>query len=475
MHAAVLVLALLRVLGVGTSTFDHHVHDRDVAVSGAEPLLCTRCHAVKAGLLVGRPDHAACFGTCHGAAPGKTHPIKPAPEQLRLCTACHTEASLLAPRSKAVGVVFPPYTPADFSLAAGHKMHREVTCTACHPTRAAAPHKRCAGCHDGGPAHGPAMTACVGCHTPGSGKPEPPRLIEPVNTITAAFSHPKHTARGGAAADCVTCHASVRDTDDFHLPRPVATACSGCHDITQSCTKCHPQPPTGKFEVERRMPRFTHATHLTGDATCAQCHSLSKSGELIVAGHAACAPCHAPDFGARKPKICGACHNASEPWRPLVADRMPPDTTELGVTLDHRKHPTPCESCHSLTTRTTQLRPPRGHRACTGAACHAVSGGAAPQLGACESCHQVGLAAKRTAQRLAAPWSVRALFDHAPHRRAADGTPLACTACHTDLGGASIDALATPAKATCAPCHDGTTAFKLTGTTCTRCHLGGRP
>ncbi|HEY6178436.1 MAG TPA: cytochrome c3 family protein, partial [Kofleriaceae bacterium] len=61
-------------------------------------------------------------------------------------------------------------------------------------------------------------------------------------------------------------------------------------------------------------------------------------------------------------------------------------------------------------------------------------------------------------------------FDHASHARAADGQPLACVACHVELHGPDVAVLATPAKATCAPCHDGTTAFKLTGITCTRCH-----
>ncbi|HEX7836262.1 MAG TPA: cytochrome c3 family protein, partial [Kofleriaceae bacterium] len=72
------------------------------------------------------------------------------------------------------------------------------------------------------------------------------------------------------------------------------------------------------------------------------------------------------------------------------------------------------------------------------------------------------------------PWSVRRSFDHAAHARTGDGRPLGCGACHVDLHGPDVTALATPAKATCAPCHDGATAFKLTGTTCTRCHEGVR-
>ena len=66
---------------------------------------------------------------------------------------------------------------------------------------------------------------------------------------------------------------------------------------------------------------------------------------------------------------------------------------------------------------------------------------------------------------------MRRASDHAFHARTG-GQPLACATCHGDLRGADATALPTPGKATCAPCHDGTTAFKLTGTHCARCHRG---
>ncbi|MEO7733524.1 MAG: cytochrome c3 family protein, partial [Kofleriaceae bacterium] len=84
------------------------------------------------------------------------------------------------------------------------------------------------------------------------------------------------------------------------------------------------------------------------------------------------------------------------------------------------------------------------------------------------------LALDRQTARLAAPWSVRTAFDHASHTHAAGGGALACEACHVDLHAPDVTTLATPTKPTCAPCHDGTTAFKLTGTTCTRCHQGAK-
>ncbi|MBA3821932.1 MAG: hypothetical protein H0X17_23815, partial [Deltaproteobacteria bacterium] len=47
-----------------------------------------------------------------------------------------------------------------------------------------------------------------------------------------------------------------------------------------------------------------------------------------------------------------------------------------------------------------------------------------------------------------------------------------CVQCHVDMTSPDVLRLAAPPKSTCAPCHDGRASFKLTGTTCTRCHVG---
>lgn len=475
---AVLVLALIGgVAGAAPARravgFEHNLHARDLAVSGGEPLACARCHAMTAGALVGRPDHASCFGACHGAAPRG----EPPGDRLAVCTACHAEAALAGARP---AVPYPPYTlDPDFALTVGHKRHAAVACAACHGARRA-PHQRCATCHDGARGHGLAMTACTGCHQAATGAPLPPSIVAGELAVTKVFSHGRHAARGGDGARCQRCHRALLDTDDNILPAPAAATCAGgrCHDgaaafaITTACTRCHVDPNQASFQVARPTARFSHATHAMVGAPCATCHPMSRAGEPIVVGHAPCVGCHADDFGRRQPKICGACHNGTEPWRQLVADRGPPERTEFGATLDHGKHASPCARCHALTTPARQLRPARGHHACTGAGCHAVAAGPAPRLTACDGCHRAGLARDRDAARAAAPWSVRRAFDHAPHARTATGEPVACDRCHADLRAAEVTGLGTPTKASCAPCHDGATAFKLTGTTCTRCHEG---
>ena len=144
---------------------------------------------------------------------------------------------------------------------------------------------------------------------------------------------PQARARGGKGAQCATCHAAILATNDNILPRTPATACaiSGCHDgapvfaITASCTRCHTTAPA-KYELKPRETRFSHATHKDTGLPCTGCHPISAAGnEVVTAGHAPCVTCHADDFLKRDPMYCGACHNSTEPWRKLIADRAPPN------------------------------------------------------------------------------------------------------------------------------------------------------
>lgn len=486
---AVWVVALVVLL----AGFDHIVHDRDLDVKGKPPVPCAQCHVEKKGKLVGKPGHAACFGACHGPPPKP--PKRGAKlvlgDDARVCTSCHADAVLQKPFTGKLPVFYPPYTvDQDFNISFGHKQHAPVACAQCHDMRAApakqAPHQRCLGCHDGSGAqgHGPAMASCATCHPRAVGKPQPPELATVHDTVTATFSHAKHGSRGAAGKDCTTCHAAIKTTDDIELPRPTTKDCAtgGCHDgraafpTTAACTRCHAKAPD-RFEVMRPTTRFSHAgvhAEAMKARACSACHPLSAKGEIQIAGHAACAECHADDFGKRSPAICGACHNATEPWRKLVADRALPERTEFGSLIDHDKHRQACESCHSLRTAAAQLRTPRGHGACIGKGCHELKTGPVPHFDTCDGCHRLGLASERETARLGAQWSVRAAFDHGAHKQTPEQQPLACTACHAQLSGSLLE-LPTPKKAACLPCHDtGKVAFKLTGTTCSRCHAGDK-
>jgi c(7)-type cytochrome triheme protein len=464
--------------------FDHIVHARDVDVAGQPAIACTHCHAVgRSGQLVGKPGHDGCFVGCHGGPPARPRAgetIAVAPDRVRVCTACHAEKDLRAPFAGVLRVPYPPYTSEqDFNVAFGHKKHAPVDCVTCHTKHRAEPHARCA-CHlVESKTLGP-VARCELCHTPAMGKPQPPELAVLRDTVEVTFAHDAHAVRGGRGRECATCHAAIRTTDGPELPRPTVTDCAtaGCHDgrvafaTTTACTRCHATAPE-RFTVTRPSGRFVHAGGHAGtlDQPCTSCHPI-VGGEVTRAGHAACASCHAADFGARRPTICGACHVATEPWRKLLADAPPPPSTEFGAELDHTRHAQPCASCHALRTASAELRPPRGHAACSRAGCHAVANGPAPHLGECTSCHRLGLVDARRASRAKDPWSTRGAFEHSAHVRDGSGAELACAACHATLTG-DVVALPAPAKATCAPCHDGAHAFSLTGTGCTRCHATG--
>lgn len=480
--------------------FDHRAHDRRVYTLGKPELACAGCHRVALGPrgpALARLDHATCFGACHAfpaaaRAPVAGRPLALADDDRARCEACHAPAILAAPYARAAFVAAPtaPRDPSrgDFAVTFGHASHAGTTCSACHAGVGVTPapphpppHARCVGvCHDGA-TKGFAFASCASCHR-AEVLPSPPRLVPPLLPIV--LSHASHARRGGAGKACATCHADVERTDDVRLPRPTSATCAvaGCHDgaaafspRAAACSRCHGQAPTRTYEIVRPTTRYSHAQHArrVGEArACDACHRLEPAGTVAAATHEACTggtACHDADFARTAPTICGACHTTTEPWRALALDVPPAEASEFGSQLAHATHakdPNSCAGCHRLRTPTRQLRTPRGHAACATAGCHAVATGPAPRLGACTGCHVAGLERARDVARLAAPWSVRATFVH----DRAHAAP--CTSCHEDLRAADVRALATPAKARCAPCHDGKAAFKLTGTGCRRCHAG---
>jgi c(7)-type cytochrome triheme protein len=463
---------------VQPASFDHAGHATKTQVA------CARCHAPAT---IGKPlGHATCFTGCHGELAPTLKLREAVPDdKLRFCNPCHAETVLVTPIDRKALARTVPFGGAEHAIQLGHDSHRQIGCDKCHEAggpRRTALHGRCVGCHGDKPDKTFGLAACEKCHPRGQGRPQLARNEAQIY-VRSAFSHARHATRG-AARQCTTCHGAIAATEALTLPRPTLASCTttGCHDgaaafgATASCTKCHRDVPAGKFDVWRPKATYSHAKHDTRISTkgtampCASCHPLAKTGEVLVANHTPCAGCHADDFGAREPITCSACHTGTEPWRPLIADKLPPDDTEFGSAIDHGKHARDCASCHSLTTTRTELRPPRGHRACATAGCHAMAGGPAPQLTACESCHRRELVSLRETDRLSAPWSVRATFRHAGHDKTA------CTKCHVDMTAKDVLVLARPPKATCAVdgCHDGKGAFKVTGTACTRCHPGAR-
>jgi c(7)-type cytochrome triheme protein len=472
--------------------FDHIAHQGRVEARALAAPDCQRCHRIdRAGRLAGAPGHASCFGAgCHGKPPARPYAIDAG--RRAVCVACHRPALIdgLARSGRGpLPAAFPPY-PADgeFALSLSHAAHASVSggCRACHPApaepeqparRPAPGHARCAACHLRAPG-GVAMSACARCHTPAVGPLRAPHAEASGFPVGRRFSHRKHAARG---AGCTACHAGAAAATGEVVPTPRKPQCAGCHDgrrafsmVEPACRRCHAAPEREEPAVARaERARFSHAAHAGSD--CRACHQLDAGGAPgpIGRGHRPCADagCHADDFAARAPVTCTVCHARAEPWRDLHIDPQPADTRELAVDFPHALHRAACAGCHPA-QRSGRFGPVAGHAACAGSGCHAPSGGPRPPLGDCARCHRHSAGDPRPAR--ARRWSVRAQFTHRQHLREPSDPqrPVPCADCHTTVAAAtSLAALRPPAKATCARCHDGGAAFKLTGHACNRCHL----
>lgn len=483
--------------------FDHLVHEGKVAVAGTEAIACADCHLVR-GRIDPSPGHDACFGACHGDLPGPLRRRTARPlddDRRRLCTVCHAPAAVTAlEEGTATRFEARPTIDADYGLAFSHAVHaRPATCEDCHagPGSAREPgdprarpriHERCAECHDAGTA--PAMSACDGCHRPAYGPATAPHLTPGPYPVDAAFSHRAHWPHTRA---CDSCHDAVAGAGDNALPAPTMADCAACHDGTQAfstvadtCTRCHQRPRISvrRRDVATEVARFSHREHAARglDLDCARCHRLGEGGRPLppAADHSPCsdAGCHAAEFASLTPTICTGCHVGDEPWRALHYDRPPAGATELGSRFSHRAHligerprmTGSCTACHDTRSASRDLRLGRDHDDCTGSGCH--DSGAEPALDDCSGCHQLGLIPDRARARAAAEWSVRPRFDHDAHRvDPRTSAPLRCTDCHLGASESErVPTMPTPPKSTCTGCHDGETAFKVTGHGCVRCH-----
>lgn len=505
--------------------FDHVWHEGQVSVAGAPPVACGRCHAMSlAGAIVGRPDHAACYGDCHGAAPARRilgRPYSIADEARRQCQTCHAPAALGRAESggqERLTVAYPPFQrDPDHGVQMSHALHEGPSragagCATCHEgvgrTAAAGGdvHGRCAACHarvvdatSGGDPAGDAsadtagatgrpapMRECQTCHVQAYGPRTRPFLVPGAFPVRERFSHQAHAAR--APLECRQCHGHVATTDGAELGPPTMDSCGQCHDGEQAfsttgprCRGCHTRPVVEPEVRAQTLARFDHQRHGATAAGCDRCHELDAAGRPRppAADHAPCADsaCHRQEFSSLAPKICGVCHIGNEPWRPLHFDRAPRPDTEFGARFSHQAHSgrygetRACTDCHGGAGRARELGLARDHGSCMGDGCHARERGA-PRLGQCEGCHVAGLVSARERQRERAPWTVRTRFRHAPHERdPRTGGALVCAACHDDGPRATrMDDMPTPPKSTCQPCHDGNLAFKVTGHGCTRCH-----
>lgn len=502
---AAIIVAALGLDGDAADTaipFDHGRHQGGLATANRPAIDCAGCHTLDKRSRPRRIGHGACFGECHGDPPAprsardraRKVPYTIEPSRRALCSVCHSPDALDRVEKGAnetLGPAPPRRPDRVVSAPVPHAAHARVDgdCSACHTaiggTKSKPSHERCLSCH--GAAAEPAMSDCATCHSGSTSA-----LARPYST-RALFDHGKHAPRIAKDAErCRSCHSP-------ESIRPSKSACSGCHDgkaafsvVEAACRRCHSPPATPVPRPRARRARFSHADHegLDKKLSCADCHQLDDAGEPRRPGndHAPCADsgCHERDFLRAVPgdsdetSVCGACHIGSEPWLELYSSVTPPADTEFGSLYSHRahsggdepRHSRACTVCHKKSTSARELRLPRSHAACSGRGCHEPGPGE-HALDACGSCHIGNLVVERRQRQSDKRWSVREKFTHDKHRTRPESADRAvpCTDCHAGIDDAgSIFEIPAPAKATCASCHDGRSAFKLTGHGCSRCH-----
>ena len=452
---------------------------------------CNSCHRLQAKdqwaqkVRVGRAGglHRACT-SCHLEEWTRFRPAK----GLSFCRTCHVG---LAPRRlRFRKVAYPPYRTGQdsrfFLPAFDHGQHARTgtPCSQCHGTQSSLQkpgHAACSVCH--GERVLPGMASCEGCHRLGTAKE---RAVDSVFAVDVAFSHPSH-ARHANLAGCQDCHDNVQTPAGEPIPMPAKNACERCHDGTAAfsvlgnCLQCH----AGKTDVQRPVQRpknpsaYGHADHAAygGPSACEACHASDPTGRLRFpvpnADHKPCSGCHAAEFRKKDSALCFTCHLHNQPWQPNPRLKAFQGPSEFAVGFPHRTHQnTDCDSCHPV--QGARKVPPApagllapGHRRC--ASCHAREH--APNMTACGGCHQPPSASGVPGSATSEAWRVTASFSHETHRLdPKNQRPVACARCHAEVSSSDVTPPPRPQKRSCETCHEGNTAFHVTGFDCYRCH-----
>ena len=493
--------------------FDHIDHHGRVVSRAVAPPPCSRCHQVAAGgRLVGAPGHAACFGDCHGPAPRRSRRYDLDDATRRVCRACHRPAQIArlerGARERAASS-FPPYdSDRDFALTMSHAAHGRVArgCRACHGTppepgqprarRPAAPHARCAACHDRTRRPGGVgIDSCSACHSPAVGPARAPRREPGAYPVRSRFSHRSHLARTTERDPCRTCHAgAIAQCRRFECrPRRRRTAAAVTTASAPSRWSSRPAVAVTAHRSARGIrpapPLSLLAPRPRGDPGRHRLRHLPHARSRRRAGHRAARP--RPLLRRRMPRRRLRRRRARHLRRlPRARRAVARSSTPIPTRPTH-----PSSALTSPTARTSPAARPRWRPAARDATAPRPRGASSP---ARDTPHAPAPAAtpRRAAPRPRSPSAADATRSGSspgtswPRGSGAGRCALASPTCRTPpsrsrptgrwpaptatpprSSSTSLADMAKPAKNTCARCHDGRAAFKLTGHTCGRCHI----
>lgn len=202
-----------------------------------------------------------------------------------------------------------------------HTSHAQIKCDDCHVRKIDAlipslpGHRACVSCHVK-EFTSTGFGICANCHK-GIDAVRPALVDFPKReSFGVAFSHTTHATYigGERRADCSECHA----VSGARATLPAHRECYTCHKapgefkanekpIDGNCGVCHTNQ--GSFMNFKTggaayRYRFTHDSHVSAGAKCAECHGITGEGSDQVSQ-----PVLREHRGVGFSKGCGSCHN----------------------------------------------------------------------------------------------------------------------------------------------------------------------
>jgi hypothetical protein len=422
-------------------TFNHQ--STGFALRGEHaPLDCEECHEAAPDDFAGLDSSCE---SCHEEPHGADQSTRPL---LGQCRTCHDDEDWEV--GALLKSIFDHDDPedADYPL---HGEHADVACEDCHkdarfvPTEA----EQCIDCHDDPHGRQFASRTCEDCHTVEQKKFAIPNFDHSIWPLTGAHGDVTCKSCHGsgerakyrpldherceschedvhegqfAPRDCDACHSSdvggfdegAIDHDETGFPlrgEHEDVGCDDCHgegpaatfaDLPfGSCSDCHDDAHTGRFEPETCENCHTDGTwetddfdhrltdyELTGahaDASCEECHGEGEERQIVGLAFATCLDCHGeddPHEGNLAAETCIDCHDTGD-WKevrfdhsiwPLEGEHGDVVCSDCHEDAAYRNAPTDCIDCHEADT-------PKEHYEGDCATCHKPQGWANATFG----------------------------------------------------------------------------------------------
>ena len=458
---------------LGPVPFSHSLHTDMFTCSECHPdIFKAKANSNQVGM-ASMEEGASC-GACHdgSSAFGVTE----------TCNTCHTgelSFDVAVPMQSSVGAIV-------FS----HGLHTDMfTCDECHSDifKARANTNQvgmakmeegasCGACHDNSMAFG-VSGDCTTCHDKAVNL-----AITTQDVGTVPFSHEVHMDMFG----CDECHpdlfkAQVNSNQVGMAQMEEGASCGACHDgstafgVGSDCAVCHTAAADTELQAKNVEPvPFSHEVHMDMFG-CDECHpdvfkaeaNSNQVGMAAMEEGASCGACHDGGTAFSVEEACTSCHTQGISYTRDIAMK----STIWTIQFSHKIHTDmfSCDECHPDIFKAKANSNQVGMAAMEeGASCGACHDGnmAFNVSGDCITCHDNSSDIAMQAQEVGT-----VPFSHGIHT-----DMFGCDECHPDLFKAEANSnqvgmAKMEEGASCGACHDGGTAFGVSGD-CATCHSG---